>query len=55
MKAGARRHCKFPDMIEFPDIDTLKAWYDAPEYRPLIALRKQCTSDLDMMFTLEGA
>jgi uncharacterized protein (DUF1330 family) len=42
-------------IIEFPDIDTLTAWYDAPEYQPLIALRKQCTSDLDMLFTLEGA
>ena len=42
-------------IIEFPDMDTLKAWYDAPEYQPLIAVRKQCTSDLDMMFTLEGA
>jgi uncharacterized protein (DUF1330 family) len=25
------------------------------EYQPLIALRKACTSDLDMLFTLEGA
>jgi uncharacterized protein (DUF1330 family) len=24
------------------------------EYQPLIALRKACTSDLDMLFTLEG-
>ncbi len=30
------------------------AWYNSPEYQPLIALRKQSTSDLDMMFTLEG-
>jgi len=42
-------------IIEFPDMDALNAWYNAPEYQPLIALRKQCTSDLDMMFTLEGA
>jgi uncharacterized protein (DUF1330 family) len=42
-------------IIEFPDMDALNVWYNAPEYQPLIALRKQCTSDLDMMFTLEGA
>jgi uncharacterized protein (DUF1330 family) len=42
-------------IIEFPDMDALNAWYNAAEYKPLIALRKQCTSDLDMMFTLEGA
>src|SRR4029453_4449757 len=41
-------------IIEFPDMKTLDAWYNAPEYQPLIALRKQCTSDLDMLITLEG-
>jgi uncharacterized protein (DUF1330 family) len=41
-------------VIEFPDMDALNAWYNSPEYRPLIALRKQCTSDMDMLFTLEG-
>ena len=39
----------------FETSDALDAWYSAPEYPPLIALRKQCTSDLDMMFMLEGA
>jgi uncharacterized protein (DUF1330 family) len=42
-------------VIEFPDMDALNAWYNASEYQPLIALRKQCTSDLDMLITLEGA
>jgi uncharacterized protein (DUF1330 family) len=42
-------------IIEFPDMDSLNAWYHSPEYRPLITLRKECTSDLDMLFTLEGA
>jgi uncharacterized protein (DUF1330 family) len=42
-------------IIEFPDIDALNAWYNSPEYQPLIALRKECTSDLDMLITLEGA
>jgi uncharacterized protein (DUF1330 family) len=42
-------------IIEFPDMDTLDAWYNSPEYQPLIALRKSCTSDQDMLFVLEGA
>ena len=42
-------------IIEFPDMDALNSWYNAPEYQPLIALRKACTSDLDMLITLEGA
>jgi uncharacterized protein (DUF1330 family) len=42
-------------IIEFPDTEALDGWYDSPEYRPLIALRKACTSDLDMLFVLEGA
>ena len=42
-------------VIEFPDMNSLNAWYHSPEYQPLIALRKQCTSDQDMLFVLEGA
>jgi uncharacterized protein (DUF1330 family) len=42
-------------IIEFPDMNALNAWYNAPEYQSLIALRKECTSDLDMLITLEGA
>jgi len=42
-------------IIEFPDMKALDEWYRSAEYQPLIALRKQCTSDLDMLFTLEGA
>lgn len=41
-------------IIEFPDQQALDAWYRSPEYQPLIALRKSCTSDLDMLITLEG-
>ena len=41
-------------IIEFPDMQALQRWYAAPEYRPLIALRKACTSELDMLITLEG-
>ena len=42
-------------IIEFPDMAALEGWYNAPDYQPLIALRKSCTSDLDMKITLEGA
>jgi uncharacterized protein (DUF1330 family) len=41
-------------IIEFPDMAALKAWYNSPEYQPLIALRHACTSDEDMLITLEG-
>jgi uncharacterized protein (DUF1330 family) len=33
----------------------LEKWYRSPEYQPLIELRKQSTSDLDMLIMLEGA
>lgn len=42
-------------IVEFPDMQSLTAWYSSPEYQPLIQLRKQCTSDLDMLYFLEGA
>jgi uncharacterized protein (DUF1330 family) len=41
-------------IIEFPDMASLNAWYGSAEYQPLIELRKRCTSDLDMLITLEG-
>ena len=41
-------------IIEFPDMSALNAWYTSSEYQPFIALRKECTSDLDMLITLEG-
>jgi len=41
-------------IIEFPDMDALNAWYNSSEYRPLIAFRRECTSDMDMLITLEG-
>ena len=42
-------------VIEFPDMQALEAWYNSLEYQPLIALRKQSTSALDMLYFLEGA
>ena len=41
-------------IIEFPDMAALEAWYNSPEYQPLIALRKAATSAMDMLITLEG-
>jgi uncharacterized protein (DUF1330 family) len=32
----------------------LNAWYHSAEYQPLMALRKQSTSERDMVITLEG-
>jgi len=41
-------------IIEFPDMGRLDAWYNSAEYQPLFALRKQSTSDKDMVIVLEG-
>jgi uncharacterized protein (DUF1330 family) len=41
-------------IIEFPDMGSLNSWYHSAEYQPLMALRKESTSELDMVFTLEG-
>jgi uncharacterized protein (DUF1330 family) len=41
-------------IIEFPDMGSLNTWYHSAEYQPLMALRKESTSELDMAFTLEG-
>ena len=41
-------------IIEFPDMQALNDWYGSAEYGPLKALRKASTSDLDMMFTVDG-
>jgi uncharacterized protein (DUF1330 family) len=41
-------------IIEFPDMDSLDAWYGSVDYQPLLMLRKQATSKLDMVITLEG-
>jgi uncharacterized protein (DUF1330 family) len=35
-------------------MDSLKAWYSSANYQPLMALRKESTSELDMIITLEG-
>ena len=40
-------------IIEFPDMAALDAWYEAPDYQPLIPLRQAAA--LDMLIKLEGA
>ncbi len=30
-------------LLEFPSLEQLKAWYDSPEYAPLLALRIRAT------------
>lgn len=39
-------------IIEFPDMAALNAWFDAPEYQPLKALRQGAARD--WMVALEG-
>jgi uncharacterized protein (DUF1330 family) len=40
-------------IVEFPDMAALQAWYDSPDYAPLIGIRRQ--SAKDMLITLDGA
>jgi uncharacterized protein (DUF1330 family) len=40
-------------IVEFPDMATLKGWYDSPEYRPLIELRRGAGEDV--LIALDGA
>jgi uncharacterized protein (DUF1330 family) len=42
-------------IIEFPDRAALDAWYTSAEYQPLIALRRSCTSERDVLILLDGA
>jgi uncharacterized protein (DUF1330 family) len=39
-------------IVEFPDIASIKAWYRAPEYQPLIAMRQDAATDV--MIAIEG-
>ena len=40
-------------VIEFPDMPALKAWYQSPEYQPLITLRRGAAKDV--LIAIEGA
>lgn len=40
-------------IVEFPDMAALNAWYQSPEYQPLIKLRQAAAKD--MLITLDGA
>ncbi len=39
-------------IVEFPNIASIKNWYGAPEYQPLIELRRSAATDV--MIMLEG-
>ena len=39
-------------IVEFPDIASIKRWYNAPDYQPLIAQRRAAAEDV--MIILEG-
>lgn len=39
-------------VIEFPDMATLKAWYNSPEYRPLVEIRRG--TGTDVLIAIDG-
>jgi uncharacterized protein (DUF1330 family) len=39
-------------IVEFPDKASIRKWYEAPEYQPLITLRQSAATDV--MIMLEG-
>ena len=39
-------------IVEFPDKASIRNWYEAPEYQPLIALRQSAATDV--MIMLDG-
>ena len=39
-------------ILEFPDMAQLKAWYESPEYRPLIELRQRTA--ISTLVAVEG-
>ena len=39
-------------IVEFPDMAALQAWYQSPEYAPLLEVRRQ--SAKDMLIALDG-
>jgi len=41
-------------IIEFPNMESLGAWYNSAEYQPLMKLRKDATGAQDMIMILEG-
>lgn len=41
-------------IIEFPDMDHLTAWFESPEYQPLVKMRQESTDERDMIIILEG-
>ncbi len=33
-------------IVEFPDMASIRRWYEAPDYQPLIALRQTAATDV---------
>ena len=46
------RPLTFPVLIEFPDLQSARAWYESDEYRPLLELRKRSVKVIAVL--LEG-
>jgi uncharacterized protein (DUF1330 family) len=40
----------FPVLIEFPDMEAARRWYDAPEYQELKALRQEAATSNAVFF-----
>src|SRR5258708_38752114 len=36
-------------IVEFPDMASIRAWYSAPEYQPLIRMRQRAATDVMIM------
>jgi uncharacterized protein (DUF1330 family) len=39
-------------VLEFPDMGSLKSFYDSPDYAPLLAIRKRCA--VSNLIAVEG-
>jgi uncharacterized protein (DUF1330 family) len=39
-------------VLEFPDMESLKAWYNSPEYAPVKAIRQEAAKS--RLIALEG-
>lgn len=40
-------------IVEFPDMASLKAWYESPEYQPLAAMRRR--TGPEVILAIDGA
>jgi uncharacterized protein (DUF1330 family) len=40
-------------IVEFPDVQSIRQWYAAPDYQPLIPMRREAA--IDVMLLIDGA